>query len=116
MGLGCRPFAVGYPLVVGRKCCSRDFGGPFIDNRQQILLELPMCFAVSCAKRDLQELTLYNLNRGVISLLVWHELLLFHCAVKVYVAVLRANYSRFLLEHQHCAPAVLDTDLEQLLP
>lgn len=57
MGLGCSPFVVGHLLVVGRKCCSRDFDGLFIGNVQQILLELTMCIAVSCAQRDLQELT-----------------------------------------------------------
>lgn len=43
-------------------------------------------------------------------LLVWCELWLFYCAVRAHVTVLRANYSRLLLEHQHRAPAERDTD------
>lgn len=57
MGLGCSPFVVGHLLVVGRKCCSGYFDVLFIGNIQQILLQLTICTAVSCAQRDLQELT-----------------------------------------------------------
>lgn len=32
MRLGFSPFVVGHPLVVGRKCCSRDFDGLLIMN------------------------------------------------------------------------------------
>lgn len=56
MGLGCSPFVVGHLLVAGGKCCSRDFG-LVIDNIQQIQPELTTCGGVSCAQRDLQELT-----------------------------------------------------------